>query len=446
MYDASVVIPTYNRSNLLELTLASLLRQDLRDFKYEIVIIDDGSVDDTKLIVDKYSKLLDIKYLYHEHNGIALSKTRNEGIQAAEGNIIIFVDSGVVAGKNLIYEHCATNNRHGGCAVIGSVYALYAPTEDECFKQLFDITDIEKSLTHLRNNESYIDIRFICYSLFNFDLSKAPAPWHFFWAGNASVPRRILTGSVMFDESLEGWGMEDVDLGLRIFKTGLPFVLNKNAEIIHVPHTSCTEFNAKNESNKNNTIHFHENHKCIESEICYCFNDLNMNMYIKQLLETDRFDFNTIKANGLFNFLNNKTKVIIGGYNGSILKYLSGAHVVEYSKEYYSHLLTMLPKDTVYNFLGAFTPIQIEFDIVLITDFWGIINELWLYHILKEALRLGKTVYLLYEIIVGNIKPMLIEDEKMEGFKRCVSELNKEFFIEEYNADNVILRVLVIKR
>lgn len=69
MYDASVVIPTYNRCHLLELTLASLMKQDLRDFTYEIIVVDDGSEDDTKYIVDKYSRILSIKYLYHDHAG-----------------------------------------------------------------------------------------------------------------------------------------------------------------------------------------------------------------------------------------------------------------------------------------------------------------------------------------------------------------------------------------
>lgn len=444
MYDASVVIPTYNRSHLLELTLSSLLKQDLRDFTFETIVVDDGSKDDTKCIVDKYSYLLNIKYLYHEHKGYAPSKTRNAGINASDGTIVIFIDSGIIAGKNLIYEHCASNRRHGECAVIGSVYGLHTPLEDEGFNQLFDINDIEKSLLHFRYNRSYIDIRYYSYPYFNFNLSKDPAPWYYFWTCNVSVPRNVLKGSVMFDESFGSWGVEDVDLGLRIYKTGLPFVLDTYAEVIHIPHSTREEFEEKNKSSNENIIHFHKVHNCIESEICCCAIDINMNMYIKILLDAERFDFTNISVNGLFNFLDNKSVLVYGGYNGSILKYLPDATLLEYSKDSYEQLRSMLTTDKVYHYLGAFTPLQEKFDAVLITDFWDDINEQWLFHILKESQRLSKTIYLIFEIIVGNKRAMFVEDEKMEGFIRCVTKLNKEFHIKEQTVDNIILKVLCI--
>ncbi len=445
MYDASVVIPTYNRSKLLELTLVSLLKQDLRDMTFEIVIVDDGSNDDTKYMVDKYSRLLSINYIYHEHIGHAPSKIRNQGILAAKGSRIIFLDSGVVAGKDLIYEHCIANSPNRNSVVIGVVYALYTPTEDEEFYELFDITDIEKSLKHFRQREAYVDYRTYGYSELNYDLSLAPAPWHYFWTCNVSVPRQVLTGSVMFDESFVTWGMEDIDLGLRIFKAGIPFSIGKHAELIHIPHSPCAEFGEKNESNGRNTLIFHERHQCIESEFCYCGNDLNLNFYMKILLEAERFDFNNIDAENLFYFLEDKSILIFGGYNGSILRYIPNAHVLEYAKDYYQQLLTLLPDGTVYNCLGASTPITKEYDAVLITDFWLYINEVWLFHIIKEAMRIGRSVYLICEIMVNNNPSLFIQEEKIHELEKCLDELNQDYLVHEYEIDYIVLKVISIE-
>jgi len=60
----SVVVTTYNRSGYLGLTLKSFINQTLSKDKYEIVVIDDGSSDDTKDVVDSFSKFFPIKYVY----------------------------------------------------------------------------------------------------------------------------------------------------------------------------------------------------------------------------------------------------------------------------------------------------------------------------------------------------------------------------------------------
>jgi glycosyltransferase involved in cell wall biosynthesis len=85
----SVVIPTYNRSHLLSRSVVSVLNQSFIDF--ELIIVDDGSIDDTDSVVNSF-KDSRIKYIKLEtnHGG---SHARNVGIRASSGQFIAFQDS-----------------------------------------------------------------------------------------------------------------------------------------------------------------------------------------------------------------------------------------------------------------------------------------------------------------------------------------------------------------
>ena len=83
----SVIIPAYNRAHLIGETLESVLNQTFKDL--EVIIVDDGSTDDTKSVVSRYNG--PIKYIYQSNQG--LPGARNTGISAANGEYIAFTDS-----------------------------------------------------------------------------------------------------------------------------------------------------------------------------------------------------------------------------------------------------------------------------------------------------------------------------------------------------------------
>ena len=92
-FKISVVIPTYNRKNLVLRSIMSVLDQTYAP--YEIIIIDDGSTDDTKAIIPIHSK---IKYFYQDNAGV--STARNRGVFQALGDWIAFLDSDDEWNKN----------------------------------------------------------------------------------------------------------------------------------------------------------------------------------------------------------------------------------------------------------------------------------------------------------------------------------------------------------
>ncbi len=91
MPEISVIIPTYNRESLLLRALISVVRQSIRCS--EIIVVDDGSEDNTKACVQDFAEesIIPVRYLYQENKGPAAA--RNRGIVEAHSPYIAFLDS-----------------------------------------------------------------------------------------------------------------------------------------------------------------------------------------------------------------------------------------------------------------------------------------------------------------------------------------------------------------
>ena len=86
----SVVIPVYNVEKYLNECVDSVLKQTYTD--YEIILVDDGSTDNSGLICDEYLNISDKIRVIHQQNG-GLSAARNTGLKAAKGEYVYFLDS-----------------------------------------------------------------------------------------------------------------------------------------------------------------------------------------------------------------------------------------------------------------------------------------------------------------------------------------------------------------
>ena len=87
----SVIIPCYNSKKTIQRTLHSVAQQVYKD--YEVVIVDDGSVDDTNTVVKDFFNDLDIKYQYIYQENSGPSSARNNGVSHARGKYVAFLDS-----------------------------------------------------------------------------------------------------------------------------------------------------------------------------------------------------------------------------------------------------------------------------------------------------------------------------------------------------------------
>ena len=83
----SVIIPAYNSADFIDEALKSVFDQTYKDL--EIIVVDDGSTDDTRAVLEKYGDR--VNYHYQDNNGPA--SARNRGIKLARGKYIAFLDA-----------------------------------------------------------------------------------------------------------------------------------------------------------------------------------------------------------------------------------------------------------------------------------------------------------------------------------------------------------------
>ena len=133
----SVIIPIYNTGKYLEETLVSILNQTMID-EIEVLMIDDGSTDDSKYIIERYALDYDNFYAFHKENegqGIA----RNYGLDIAKGEFIHFMDSDDYVSFDAyekLYSLAVSNNYD---FVVGNVlrFGRYNLWEHQIFKKSF---------------------------------------------------------------------------------------------------------------------------------------------------------------------------------------------------------------------------------------------------------------------------------------------------------------------
>ena len=98
-YNISIVVPVYNVANFLDECIKTILDQSYDDF--ELILVDDGSTDESGSICDYYSKLDERVKVIHQKNG-GLSDARNTGINISNGQFITFIDSDDYIAKDYI--------------------------------------------------------------------------------------------------------------------------------------------------------------------------------------------------------------------------------------------------------------------------------------------------------------------------------------------------------
>lgn len=100
----SIIIPIYNSADFLEYNLNSILMQDYN--KYEVLMIDDGSTDESAKICKKFAKKDNrFKYFYQQNGGV--SSARNYGINLAKGKYVLFIDSDDLLSQHILKKASA---------------------------------------------------------------------------------------------------------------------------------------------------------------------------------------------------------------------------------------------------------------------------------------------------------------------------------------------------
>ena len=119
----SIIIPTYNRADMIKFALKSIINQTYED--WELIIIDDGSLDNTKQIVEQF---YDDRIKYFHQQNQERSVARNNGISKAKGDWVCFLDSDDIYHRNHLetfYDFIKTKKFQKGLYFSGLSYRIY---------------------------------------------------------------------------------------------------------------------------------------------------------------------------------------------------------------------------------------------------------------------------------------------------------------------------------
>lgn len=234
----SVVVPTYNREELLKETLRSLSSQSIPKSEYEVIVVDDGSTDETNELVREYESKMDVTYIFQEDLGFRVSMARNKGIKAAKYEVILLLDSGIVAPGTLLESHLEKYETSNCDSLIGFSYAFneFEVKDANRIKKLYFSNDINTSFEIVSQNPDWLDCRYSYlkdkYLLFQ----QSKCKFMLYWTCHISVKRSVALAVGLFDEHFNKWGGEDVEFGLRVEKSGYSIDLIFDPLVLHLPH------------------------------------------------------------------------------------------------------------------------------------------------------------------------------------------------------------------
>ena len=192
----SVVIPTYNRLPILEKCLRALEQQQLEApiSAYEVVVVDDGSTDDTvNWLLRNGSEFPHVRLVQQDHGGPA--EGRNRGVDHARGDVIVFIDSDLVVTESFLISHARrleqTWQQRGDrlCFTYGAV--INTANFDDPTREPHKLSDLS---------------------------------WAYFATGNVGIDREVLERSGLFDTRFRLYGWEDLELGERLRRMGVVLV------------------------------------------------------------------------------------------------------------------------------------------------------------------------------------------------------------------------------
>ena len=186
----SVVVPVYNKRDYVEQTINSVLLQELEDL--EIIIVDDGSTDDSLDVIGKFSD--DRIQVFTQPNS-GVERARNFGFSKSVGSLIVFLDGDDLMNSNRLIHQLQLFNSNEDLVLVGT----WANVIDQAGNVIGSIrpptSNNALQIAHLFRNQ--------------------------FVNSSVMVKRTALENSMVFDESRGKRFAEDYDLWLRVSKSGL---------------------------------------------------------------------------------------------------------------------------------------------------------------------------------------------------------------------------------
>lgn len=234
----TVIIPTFNRAEILQRNLNLLATQTFDDF--EVIVIDDGSTDETLRLLREFEKKVKfpLKFLTQKNSGQATA--RNRGIEISTGEILLFLGDDMLPLPNLLEKHFDFHKKFPAenFACLGLV-RWHPEIRISKFMKWLEKSGAQFKFHDLKEN-SQTDF------------------WRFYTA-NISFKKKFL-GKERFNENFSGWGFEDAEIGLRLQKKGMKLLFNPEAIAQHFHEISAESLTDRQFAAGRNAVKFQKLH------------------------------------------------------------------------------------------------------------------------------------------------------------------------------------------
>ncbi len=213
----SVIIPTYNGAHKVTKALQALAQQTIQDF--EVIVVVDGSTDDTTAILGRQGfGLRNLKVISQPNGGRSVS--RNRGAREASGELLIFLDDDTRLIAPSLKMHHTHHQKYKNCFLVGNAPEDFAQMKTDFQRYKAQLS--RKWVEHLPADKPFMQQNL------------------FLTAANFSTPKALFWQIDGFDERLTD--AEDFDLGVRAFQKNIPIYFDKDNIAFHDDFITCTTY------------------------------------------------------------------------------------------------------------------------------------------------------------------------------------------------------------
>ena len=218
----SVVMATYNRAGTIPLTLRHLAEQTLDPSKFEVIVVDDGSPDNTGEVVRNLSGSLPYRLTYLRHENHGPGYTQNRGILISRAPIVSLIADDILLSPRALESFLEVHRKHPeeNVAVLGRVLQSPLLGRESLFLRKWDPFKFKQLA------------------------SLSELPYYYFWACNISCKRDFLLRHELYREQKGRAGAaahEDVELGYRLWRQGSLRIFYSEEALGHHYHIETLE-------------------------------------------------------------------------------------------------------------------------------------------------------------------------------------------------------------
>jgi glycosyltransferase involved in cell wall biosynthesis len=214
--DIALLVSTYQRPGHLRRALQSIAQQQQVAGRFEVVVTDDGSTDETPQLVHDFTRQSDFRvgFTTHPHSTFQLSRCRNEGVAASQAPYLLFLDGDCILPADHVRIHL--ERRQPGTVAAGDCCRLDEPAS----RRIDDDAIRSGEFRHWAPASEIARLRKLERKSRFYEFLRHPTKPKLI-GNNVGIWRTDYERVNGYDENFEGWGCEDDDLRYRLRRAGM---------------------------------------------------------------------------------------------------------------------------------------------------------------------------------------------------------------------------------